>query len=137
MSDNDRMYPYLPPTNLVATVTDKTVELSWTSSPETSTYHVYYSSNEFGPYTRLSGSTPVNGTVFLTNVTEGMSYYMVRGIRLETTPSGMFMNPSQGAFTSIDYKTPSSSAMERTNGTDTNNTNGGDTMDTNSNSDIH
>jgi hypothetical protein len=65
-------------------------------------YHVYRSASSSGPFTRLTGSA-VAGTSFIdsTIVPGSTCTYMVRGLKLENTPSGSYYNLSQGTFLTL------------------------------------
>ncbi len=61
-------------------------------------YHVYRSASPTGPFTRLTPSA-VAATAFTDPAPlVGFATYMVRALRLETTPTGTYWNLSQGAF---------------------------------------
>lgn len=92
-----RMHQVAPPSNV--TVSGNTV--TWGASADAGAgYHVYRAASAEGPFTRLS-SSPVSGTSFTdSSAPGGSSVYMVRAIKLQTTPSGSYFNPSQGAFSS-------------------------------------
>lgn len=78
-----------------------TVDISWTASPDSglSGYHVYRSTSQYGGYTRVT-TNPVVGTSYTDSApySGGTYYYMVRAVKLETTPSGSYYNQSQGVF---------------------------------------
>ncbi|MBI4663040.1 MAG: hypothetical protein HY735_29880 [Verrucomicrobia bacterium] len=97
-----RMYPIAPASALSATMTPGGVSLSWTASADSVLgYHVYRAATAAGPFARLTGS-PVSGTTYTdTAVTSGTYTYMVRAIKLESTPSGTFFNSSQGIFETV------------------------------------
>ncbi len=73
--------------------------LTWTASPDPGVigYYVYRADSAYGYYTRLN-ATMITGTtyhdVFPTN---GLKYYMVRPVKLESTPSGGYYNLGVGA----------------------------------------
>jgi hypothetical protein len=95
-----RMHPVAPPSELAATATSSgNVELSWAGSPDAvEGYHVYRAPTPAGPFTRLSDSL-IQGTSFTDEGAASETYtYMVRAVKLETTPSGSYLNPSQGIF---------------------------------------
>jgi hypothetical protein len=99
-----RMHPVAPISNLAgSTNTPAVVNLTWTASPDSVLgYHVYRSSNALGPFTRLSGSL-INQTNFSdTTPSIGLNTYLVRAIKLETSASGSYYNPSQGIFLTLD-----------------------------------
>jgi hypothetical protein len=91
-----------PPSNLVATLNSNTVNLGWTASSDSVVgYHLYRSVSASGPFTRVNNSL-ITGTSASDSAVPPNTYtYMVRSIKLQTTPSGTYYNPSQGIFTSI------------------------------------
>jgi hypothetical protein len=93
-----RMHPVSPPSSVI-NIASNSVTLSWVASRDTvQGYHVYRSTNAAGPYIRLTGS-PVSETTYTdSNGASGSYAYMVRAIKLETSGSGTYFNPSQGAF---------------------------------------
>ncbi len=95
-----RMHAVVPPASLTASVTSGNVILNWSASSDSSLqgYHVYRSSSANGPFTRLTAS-PIATTSFTDNI-GGTYAYMVRAIKLETSGSGTYFNPSQGIFAS-------------------------------------
>jgi hypothetical protein len=98
-----RMHIVAPPANLVATVNGSSVQLNWNDAPDSIVgYNVYGSSSPSGPFTRLN-SQPVTGTSFTDpNPANSSQTYMVRAIKLETTPSGTYYNTSQGIFSTAN-----------------------------------
>jgi hypothetical protein len=92
-----RMQQVAPPSKVG--VSGSTV--SWVASTDgVAGYHVYRAATPNGPFTRLTTSL-ATGTNFIdTTAASGAVTYMVRAVKLETTPSGSFFNPSQGVFTS-------------------------------------
>jgi len=96
-----RMHVTLPPSGLTAVETSG-VTLNWTAATETvAGYHVYRSPNATGPFTRIS-SNLVTGTTFNeASPPAGSLTYMVRAVKLESTPSGSYFNPSQGIFAAV------------------------------------
>ena len=102
-----RMFPVAPPGNLRAGV-GEAVNLTWNASPDSSIvgYHVYHSGAAGGRYQRLTAS-PLNSTSFSHSAGQGVHHYMVRAIKLESTGSGTFYNPSQGAFVMVNKDTGS------------------------------
>ncbi|HYR57303.1 MAG TPA: choice-of-anchor D domain-containing protein, partial [Chthoniobacteraceae bacterium] len=97
-----RLHPVRPPGNLVAqVVAGNAVSLTWTASSDSPVegYIVSRATSPSGPFTRLNGGV-IAGTSFLDrSVTAGIYYtYMVRAVKLETTTSGSYLNPSQGIF---------------------------------------
>jgi len=99
-----RMHPVSPAAALQGTVTSAGVSLSWTASSTTllQGYHVYRGASANGPFTRLT-ATPIIGTGFVdTGLAAGRYTYMVRAVKLETSASGSYLNPSQGVFVTLD-----------------------------------
>jgi len=96
-----RLDPVGPPVNLVATPGNGSVALSWAGSGDSVLgYHIYRSTSSAGPFTRLTISL-VSGNAYTDpNVPNGSYTYMVRAVKLQTTPSGTYYNPSQGIFVS-------------------------------------
>lgn len=76
------------------------VRVTWSASADaTQGYYVYRSNFLYGPYTRLNS----NPTTNLFYDDSGLQvddeyYYMVRAVKLETSPSGSYYNEGQGAF---------------------------------------
>jgi len=94
-----RLHPFAPPTNLRSSTNASVITLNWSPSTDSVLgYHVYRSASMAGPFTRVSSSI-ITGNNF-TDSSQGAltSSYMVRAVRLETTPSGTYTNQSQGAF---------------------------------------
>lgn len=105
-----RLHPVAPPTGVAVEKTANGLELSWKASrDQVLGYHVYRAASPGGPYDRLT-ATPIKMTKFVDRMVKpagrraGKSseptnaYYMVRAIKLETSGSGTYYNPSQGAF---------------------------------------
>jgi hypothetical protein len=94
-----RMHQVAPAANLAATGNGSTVAVTWSPSVDaTAGYHVYRAASADGPFTRLTTS-PVTVTNFSdTTSTSSNATYMVRAIKLESTPSGTYYNSSQGVF---------------------------------------
>jgi hypothetical protein len=93
-----RLHPVLPPSNVTGATANGLV-LTWTGSSDTAIkgYNVYRSANANGPFTRLNTSL-LGGTTFTDTAPLADGIYMVRAVKLESTPSGTYYNPSQGAF---------------------------------------
>ncbi len=83
-----------PATNLVITHTAlHGANLSWTASADASVlgYYVYRATSEFGNYQKISGM--VTTLTFHDTVgSDGLKFYMVRPVKLQTTPSGAYYN---------------------------------------------
>ncbi len=99
-----RMHIAEPPRNLVATSASGTVNLTWTASTETALlgYHVYRGATSAGPFTRLTAS-PLGTTSYADATgTPATAYtYMVRTLKLETSPGGTYQNLSEGSQAAI------------------------------------
>jgi hypothetical protein len=96
-----RLEPIAPPSNLSAAVNGGSVALNWSPSTDTvAGYHVYRATSSTGPFTRISSSL-IGGTTFTdAGLPTGTYTYMVRGVALQTNPSGSYYDPSQGIFAS-------------------------------------
>jgi len=89
-----RMTIVAPPTALSA----ENGNLAWSPSPDAVLgYHVYRSIHADGHFTRLTTS-PLTDTRFTDPNPVSDATYMVRAVKLETTPSGSYYNASEGAF---------------------------------------
>jgi len=98
-----RMHPVQPPSNLNGSPSSGSVALNWGGSGDSNIagYHVYRSNSSSGPFTRLTGGT-VSGTSYTdSGLAQGTYTYMVRAVKLESTGSGTYFNPSQGIFTTV------------------------------------
>lgn len=90
-----RLHPLAPPSGLTLRKEGALTRLAWTASPQADAgYHVYVSADEKAPFTRLT-AVPIRETRFAARET---GVFMVRAIRLESTPSGSYHNASQGLF---------------------------------------
>lgn len=94
-----------PISNLtISNPSENTVSISWTASSDSglSGYHVYRSTSRYGVYTKIT-TTPTTNTSYtdLVPYTGGNYFYMVRAVKLETSPSGTYYNQSQGIISSI------------------------------------
>ncbi|MEO7558213.1 MAG: Calx-beta domain-containing protein [Gammaproteobacteria bacterium] len=99
-----RMHAVSPSANLQGTATATGVNLNWTASTSGALqgYHVYRGTSANGPFTRLTGA-PITGTSFVdSGLAAGRYTYMVRAVKLETSASGSYLNPSQGVFMTLD-----------------------------------
>ncbi|MDB6024183.1 MAG: hypothetical protein JWM68_406 [Verrucomicrobiales bacterium] len=95
-----RMHVVKPPSSLTATTNSGSVTLNWGASPDTSLqgYYVYRSNFFDGHFTAITNGAPVSGLSFTESVAAGTYTYMVRAIKLESSPSGTYSNASQGIF---------------------------------------
>lgn len=94
-----RLSPVKPVTSLNSSSAPGAAVLNWGASPDSDIagYYVYRAVSAEGPYTRLTES-PVNALSFTDTPAAGSYSYMVRAIKLERSPSGTYLNPSQGLF---------------------------------------
>ena len=111
-----RLHPVLPPTSVTATAGAGLV-LSWTASGDAAIqgYHVYRSTNAAGPFTRLNNSL-VGNVTFTDPAPVANGIYMIRAVKLESTSSGTYLNPSQGIFYTNTFQispTPTSTNSSR------------------------
>ena len=97
-----RSHYVAPATNVTASVESGKVKVGWQASPDpaVSGYHVYRAASPDGPFTRLTAQPlPDGATTFnQTGTPPDRFVYMVRAVKLQTTASGSYFNPSQGAF---------------------------------------
>jgi hypothetical protein len=94
-----RLHPVAPAGDLVLVGGTGVATLTWSASPDTGLvgYHVYRGASAHGPFTRLT-SAPLALTTYADVGGAGGAVYMVRAVKLETTPSGSYYNASQGVF---------------------------------------
>ena len=101
-----RQDPICPPSGLSISAGTNGVLLNWNAGCDPVIgYNIYRSSDPAGPFARLNGSL-----ILTTNYTDnefapGTYYYMVRGVRLETNPSGSYYNASEGVVTNVNVAT--------------------------------
>jgi len=95
-----RLHPVLPPSRLRARP-GSTVELRWRPSPDPKVtgYHVYRAQAQAGPFVRLTAA-PVAEARYTDRGRRGSTrpVYMVRAVRWQRGPSGVYLNASQGTF---------------------------------------
>jgi hypothetical protein len=95
-----RMHPVAPPAGLTGYVDAGGAHLQWTPSSEPVLgYHVYRSGNPAGPFLRVNNEL-LAGNTFIDPSAAGGTY-MVRSVKLETSASGSYYNPSQGVFLTL------------------------------------
>ena len=112
-----RMHPVTPVSNLNASPATGGVTLSWNPSGDDSIlgYAVYRSDSMEDPFARVGMTTP--GTNFFTEIAVPGNYtYMVRAIKLESSPSGSYTNASQGIFISTIVTAPPPAAPSQLHG---------------------
>lgn len=95
-----RIHTVYPISNLNAVTTNnnKEVKLTWNASAEQDIegYKVYRSNKTEGPYYPISFGIVTEITFVDAHPLGGDNYYMVRTVKMETTPSGTYYNESQG-----------------------------------------
>jgi hypothetical protein len=101
-----RLHPVIPPGNLSALKNGTGVVLTWQNSSDSAIqgYNVYRATSANGPFTKVN-SAPIQSNTFTESENLG-STYMVRAVKLESTPSGTYFNLSQGAFATVGTGTP-------------------------------
>ncbi|HNX34796.1 MAG TPA: Calx-beta domain-containing protein [Kiritimatiellia bacterium] len=99
-----RLHAVEPPRNLSASSANTRIELAWTASTETNLrgYHIYRAATAAGPFARLT-EEPLSDTSYTdADVIAGQSYaYLVRTLKLETSPGGSYFNFSVGSPVSL------------------------------------
>lgn len=101
-----RLFQVHPPTNLQASILSNQLLLSWNASSDTEIigYHVYKSSTEFGNYIKLT-STPITSLNYTDSSFAPTDWYQIKAIKLQTTGSGVFLNPSIGISNNVSNLT--------------------------------
>ncbi|MDB6130574.1 MAG: hypothetical protein JWM04_1681, partial [Verrucomicrobiales bacterium] len=95
-----RLHPFLPASSFQAQTVSGGVLLSWQKSPDAAVVgHVVYRKDSNGIFQRVSGASPLVSASFTDPAPAGTYEYMVRAVKLETTPGGTYFNPGQGIFT--------------------------------------
>jgi len=88
-----------PVSNVVATKAGNNCNISWSASTETAIagYNIYMKNATNTSYTKIN-PTLIAGTTYTDNclIYPGIYKYMVRTVKLETTPSGTYYNMSEG-----------------------------------------
>lgn len=83
---------------VVATASGTNCNIAWTSSPDaTAGYYIYMKNDTMTEYVRIN-NTPVMGNLYTDTclLYPGVYTYMVRGLKMENSPSGTYYNLSQG-----------------------------------------
>ena len=91
-----RMHAVIPPSNVAAN--GGTITWSASSDGAIQGYHVYRAGSLNGPFTKISGATPISNLFFVDPVPVAGAVYMVRAVKLEQSGSGTYLNLSQGTF---------------------------------------
>lgn len=114
-----RMHVVEPPRRLAGTSSSGSVHLSWAASAETNLlgYHVYRAATADGPFTRLT-STPLASPAYADATgTAGNAYtYMVRTLKLETSPGGTYENLSLGEMVTLTVNASATGAPANPSG---------------------
>lgn len=88
-----------PVSNVVATKAGNNCNISWSASTETAIagYNIYMKNATNTSYTKINPAL-ISGTTYTDNclIYPGIYKYMVRTVKLETTPSGTYYNMSEG-----------------------------------------
>jgi PKD repeat protein len=88
-----------PVSNVVATKVGNNCNISWSASTETAIvgYNIYMKNATNTSYIKIN-PTLISGTTYTDNCLTytGIYKYMVRTVKLETTPSGTYYNMSEG-----------------------------------------
>jgi hypothetical protein len=94
-----RMRPFVAPAtvSLSEDHVANSVTLMWTASSSLLGYNVYRASVKANHYTLLTPTPITVGTFTDTLPMADSAYYLVRGVRDETTPSGNYLNLAYGA----------------------------------------
>lgn len=93
-----RLHPVAPGGAPTAVTTAAGALLAWTPSPERVLgYHVYRATPARSAFVRLTSALTPNTAFVDSNPLPGATY-MVRAVKLESTPSGTYYNASQGMF---------------------------------------
>lgn len=116
-----RLHSIAPPTRLTATSATGGITINWQASPDTtlSGYHLYRSTSAAGPFTRITGTvadgTNPTGSCLSTStltytdtsasLVAGTAYtYLVKAVRIETSPSGSYANQSIGEYVTVTHR---------------------------------
>ena len=99
-----RLHAVEPPRNLAASSAGAQVTLVWSASTESNLlgYLVFRAAAPAGPFTRLTADPLAAPAYTDASVTAGQSYsYLVRTLKLETSPGGSYNNLSVGALLTL------------------------------------
>ena len=98
-----RLHAVAPPSGVTTEIIFTGIKLSWTASSDTvEGYHVYRATGRNTPFKRMNRSL-LSGTTFTDSATAIGTYrYLVRAVKLETSASGSYYNPSQAAFADVN-----------------------------------
>ncbi len=103
-----RLHMVYPVTNLTAIQTETMIQLNWTASIDDNIlgYNVYRADTMTGNFIRLNSSV-IGATQYIDSIPSLLTnnVYMVRALKSETTPSGIYQNMSEGIFISKSVMT--------------------------------
>lgn len=114
-----RLYSVQPPQNLQAASSNGSVTLSWAASSESNLlgYLVYRGTSATGPFVKLTASPIAPTTYTDSTVSNGTSYtYLVKTLKLETTPSGTFQNSSSASVATLTASSGGTSILPAPSG---------------------
>ncbi|MFA6149923.1 MAG: T9SS type A sorting domain-containing protein [Chitinophagaceae bacterium] len=109
MGDLSLRTDYIKPAGSIA-ITSAPIDgatVNWTASPEAGVigYYVYRADSMFGKYNKVSSM--IVGTSFKDLIgKDGLYYYMVRPVKLQSTPSGTYYNLGLGVTDSATISFP-------------------------------
>lgn len=118
------LFPVAPVGSVNAVRSGGNVSLTWSSSPDaTIGYHIYRSASLQGPFLPLTSSPVTTLAYDDLGAPAGNLVYLVRAVKLETTGSGTFLNPSAGtpaivpdAVTAVLQSNPGNGDLQMTAG---------------------
>lgn len=92
-----RLHPLAPPKDLTLQTGNGAISLQWKASPDAvSGYHIYRSTSPYGPFSRITPEL-VSDTQFSdTQPRSDQLFYQVKAVALHSSPSGSYVNASQG-----------------------------------------
>ena len=98
-----RMDMVAPPSGLSAVTVTGGVNLSWSPSSESVLgYHIYRRDSAGGSFSRMNGALITSTSYTDSSNSPATAIYMVRAVKLQTTPSGSYFNASQGIFATVN-----------------------------------
>ncbi|HXS68056.1 MAG TPA: hypothetical protein VN761_04385, partial [Candidatus Polarisedimenticolia bacterium] len=100
-----RMHSIQNPSNLGVSATSGSVTLTWTVSPDpaVSGYNVYSAPTRRGPFVLVNSSGPITENSYTGSRSSGVpdNFYMLRAVKMETTPVGSYTNMSDGLIVNL------------------------------------
>ncbi|MDB6039337.1 MAG: hypothetical protein JWM99_3178 [Verrucomicrobiales bacterium] len=101
-----RMDVVAPPGNITARVS-ASLQLNWDSPPDSVYgYNVYHATSPSGPFSKLNSGYVLGNSFTQRSISPGQHTFMIRAVKLQTSPSGSYYNLSQGAFLTINAGDP-------------------------------